>query len=71
MGTKQYQVNFEKVFTAGMLKGRRYSCNHLRFEDWQSANEFAQRCDGKTEINPVDGTDWRYTMDTPILTAIE
>ena len=59
----RYQVNFEKVFTAGALKGRRYSCNYLRFADWQSADAFAKSCDGVTVVKPCDGTDWSYTKD--------
>ena len=67
----RYQVNFEKTFTAGSLKGRHYSCNYLRFMDWHSADLFAKACDGKTEVSPCDGTDWRYVRSAPILTAIE
>ena len=67
----RYQVNFEKVFTNGALKGRRYSCNYLRFCDWQSADAFAKSCDGKTVVKPADGTDWTYIKECPILTAIE
>ncbi len=67
----KYQVNFEKIFTAGDLKGRRYSCNHIRFCDWKSADEFAKSCDGKTEVTPCDGTGWKYVKECPILVAIE
>ena len=67
----RYQVNFEKVFTAGTLKGRRYPCEYLRFADWHSADAFVKQCDGKTEVNPCDGTDWRYVRECPILSAIE
>ena len=71
MRRKCYQVNFEKQFTAGMLKGKYYSCNYLRFDSWQAATDFANTCDGKTEVNPCDGTDWRYINSCPIVTALE
>ena len=67
----KYQVNFEKTFVEGDLKGKHYSCNHLRFCDWQAANKFAESCDGKTVVNPCDGTDWKYVKSEPILFAIE
>jgi hypothetical protein len=66
----KYQVNFEKTFTVGALKGRHYSLGYIRFCDWKSADEFAKSCDGKTEVDPCDGTDWRYVKSAPILTAI-
>lgn len=67
----RYQVNFEKVFTGGALKGRRYPCNYIRFADWASADAFTKTCDGKTEVKPCDGTDWTYIKECPILVAIE
>ena len=62
----KYQVNFEKVFVAGILKGRRYH-DFLRFTHWQSADAFAKR-DGDT-FKAIGGDDYR--MECPILTAIE
>ena len=65
----RYQVNFDKVFTAGNLEGLRYTRDYLRFTDWHSADAFAQTCDGKTVINPCVGNS-AYVMECPILTAI-
>lgn len=63
----RYQVNFEKVFTAGILKGRRYH-DYLRFTDWHSADAFAKR-EGEV-FAPCAGND-AYRMECPILTALE
>lgn len=65
----RYQVNFEKVFTSGPLKGRRYTNDYLRFCDWHSADAFAKSCDGRTEVKALDGMN--YTKEAPILSALE
>ena len=70
MKRKCYQVNFEKQFTAGALKGLYYSCNYLRFDSWQAANDFANTCDGKTEVAPCAGNS-SYVKFCPIVTALE
>ena len=63
----KYQVNYEKVFTSGILKGRRYH-DWLRFTDWQSADAFVKR-DG--EIFKCCSGAGDYRMESPILTALE
>ena len=45
----KYQVNFEKTFTDGILKGHHYSMNHVRFAEKANAIVFVELCDGKTE----------------------
>ena len=67
----RYQVNYEKEFTAGVLKGKYYACNYIRFPDLQSAQAFAALCDGKTQVLADDGTDWAAIMSCPILTELE
>ena len=65
----KYQVNFEKVFTTGILKGRRYH-DFLRFADRNSAREFMKKCDGVTEVTPYFGAS-RYIREYPILSTLE
>lgn len=65
----RYQVNFEKVFTDGHLKGRRYTNDYVRFCDWKSADAFAKQCDGKTVVEAIGGMN--YVRECPILTALE
>ena len=65
-----YQVNFEKVFTDGILKGRRYTNAHLRFTSWHDAEKFRLACDGKTEVKECAGGG-TYVRECPILTALE
>jgi hypothetical protein len=66
----RYQVNFDKVFTSGVLKGRRYTNSYLRFVDWKSADSFARECDGKTVVSCCAGTG-DYIREDAILSAIE
>lgn len=49
----KFQVNFEKVFVDGLLKGRRYHA-HLRFVTREEAKAFAKR-DG-TVVAPCAGS---------------
>ena len=35
-----HQVNFDKVFTTGVLEGKRYTNDYLRFCDKSAAKEF-------------------------------
>jgi hypothetical protein len=66
----RYQVNFEKVFVSGILKGRRYTNDYLRFCDWQSANKFVESCNGTDIVNQCAGSG-AYVKEYPILSAIE
>ncbi len=60
----KYQVNFDKVFIDGMLKGKRYH-DHLRFTCHKDAKHFAMR-DGLI-ISPCCGTgDYRQEESTII-----
>lgn len=63
----KYQVNYEKVFVSGILKGRRYH-DYLRFVDWKSADAFAKR---EGEIFHACAGSSDYRMEYPILSAIE
>lgn len=65
----RYQVNFEKLFVAGCLKGKRYTNDYVRFPTWAEADAFAKLCDGKTVVNAIGGDD--YIRECPILTALE
>ena len=65
----RYQVNFEKVFVAGVLVGLRYTNDYLRFATWHDAEAFRLKCDGKTVVNAIGGAD--YIRECAILSAIE
>lgn len=65
----RYQVNFEKVFVNGILSGRRYTNDYLRFVSWSDADRFAKQCDGKTVVKSASGDD--YIRECPILSALE
>lgn len=71
MDQYKYQVNFEKVFLSGILKGRRYTNAYLRFPDIASASAFASECDGKTVAKASDGTNASYVREYPIITELE
>lgn len=63
----KYQVNFEKVFVSGILKGRRYH-DYLRFCSHADAKHFAMR-DGLI-ITPCCGTG-DYRQEYSIITKLE
>lgn len=65
----KYQVTFSKKFTNGLLKGITIDNEYVRFATWQAANEFAQKCDGKTVIKACVGNS-TYISSLPILEAI-
>ena len=62
----KYQVDFDKVFIDGNLKGITYR-DHVRFVSWQDACLFASR-DGLI-ITPCCGTS-AYRQEGSILEAI-
>jgi hypothetical protein len=65
----RYQVSYSKYFTSGPLKGITLDNEYVRFATWQAANEFAQKCDGKTVIKACGGNS-TYISSLPILEAI-
>ena len=66
----KYRVNFEKTFVDGILKGKHYTNDYIRFCDWSSADNFAKSCDGITVVDTCTNTG-KYTKSYPILTALE
>ena len=65
----KYQVNYSKRFTSGILTGKLYH-DHLRFADWQSADDFRKLIESGYEFKACAGNG-SYTADDAILTAIE
>jgi len=59
-----HQVNFDKVFVSGVLKGHRYH-DHLRFVSLSDAIFFAKR-DGLI-VSPCCGTDSYRQEDSQII----
>lgn len=66
----KFQVNFEKVFVSGLLKGHRYTGEYIRFTDRQSAERFAEWSDGKTAYRAVGGVG-EYVRENPIISELE
>jgi hypothetical protein len=66
-GRYTHQVNFEKVFVAGVLKGRRYH-DHVRFCDLASAKAYAARAGEVFE--PCAGNS-AYRMESPLISELE
>lgn len=64
----RYQVDFDKHFTDGNMKGITYK-DKMRFASWNDADRFAQSCDGKAIVKSCCGTS-NYTCENAILEAI-
>ena len=62
-----HQVNYEKVFTSGMLKGIRYTNSYLKFCSLSDAEAFAVK-DGEV-LECASGTG-NYRMEYPIITDL-
>lgn len=66
-----HQVNYEKVFRSGVLAGRRYPCNYIRFCSKPDAQAFAAKCDGKQVFTACDGSGWQYVTESAIISELE
>lgn len=64
-----YQVNFSKRFVDGPLVGRLYH-SYLRFTDWQSADQFREKCESGAIFEPCAGVS-SYKAEDVTLSAIE
>ncbi len=62
-----HQVNFEKVFTSGILQGKRYH-DYVRFCDEGTARAF-MACEGEV-VAPRAGNG-AYRIEDPILSTLE
>jgi hypothetical protein len=63
----KYQVNYSKRFTNGLFVGKLVH-DYLRFQSWQNADDFRNRCESGEEFTHDDSS---YVVEDVSLFAIE
>lgn len=68
--TYTYQVNFDKTFISGLLKGHRYNGTSLRFTSLADARAFVASAGNGKVLTALDGAGG-YTCDEFLISTLE